>query len=224
MLVGYTRVSTLDQNPSLQIDALREAGCGKIYVEKASGARQKRPQLKAAFEYLRDGDTLVVWKLSRLARSLKQVIQTVQDMQARNLEFRVLTQKIDTSTPEGRPFFHMAAAFDQFQRELIVENTKAGLAQWMTRKSASPRHCSETGRTIPSSMMSSSNSKSAELRSIATSHRSEFENSGHRTTEMSAIPVELAQIAGIGEVSGTFRCSQPQSAAFAWAFSPVNGL
>ena len=128
MLVGYARVSTLDQNPSLQIDALREAGCGKIYVEKASGARQNRPQLKAAFEYLRDGDTLVVWKLSRLARSLKQVIQTVQDIQTRNIEFKVLTQNIDTSTPEGRLFFHMTAAFDQFQRELIVENTNAGLA------------------------------------------------------------------------------------------------
>ena len=128
MLVGYARVSTLDQNPSLQIDALREAGCGKIYVEKASGARQNRPQLKAAFEYLRDGDTLVVWKLSRLARSLKQVIKTVQDIQTRNIEFKVLTQNIDTSSPEGRLFFHMTAAFDQFQRELIVENTKAGLA------------------------------------------------------------------------------------------------
>ena len=80
MLVGYARVSTLDQNPSLQIDALREAGCEKIFAEKASGARQDRPQLKATFKYLRDGDTLVVWKLSRLARSLKQVIQTVQTM------------------------------------------------------------------------------------------------------------------------------------------------
>ncbi|MCY3874158.1 MAG: recombinase family protein [Rhodobacteraceae bacterium] len=141
MLVGYARVSTLDQNPSLQIDALREAGCEKIYVEKASGARQNRPQLKAAFEYLRDGDTLVVWKLSRLARSLKQVIQTVQDMQARNLEFKVLTQNIDTSTPEGRLFFHMTAAFDQFQRELIVENTKAGLAAARSsgRKGGRPR-------------------------------------------------------------------------------------
>ena len=141
MLVGYARVSTLDQNPSLQIDALREAGCGKIHVEKASGARQNRPQLKAAFESLRDGDTLVVWKLSRLARSLKQVIQTVQDMQARNLEFKVLTQKIDTSTPEGRLFFHMTAAFDQFQRELIVENTKAGLAAARNsgRKGGRPR-------------------------------------------------------------------------------------
>ena len=141
MLVGYARVSTLDQNPSLQIDALREAGCGKIYVEKASGARQNRPQLKAAFEYLRDGDTPVVWNLSRLARSLKQVIQTVQAMQARNFEFKVLTQNIDTSTPEGRLFFHMTAAFDQFQRELIVENTKAGLAAARSsgRKGGRPR-------------------------------------------------------------------------------------
>ena len=141
MLVGYARVSTLDQNPSLQIDALREAGCGKIYVEKASGARQNRSQLKAAFAYLRDGDTLVVWKLSRLARSLKRVIQTVQDMQAGNLAFKVLTQKIDTSTPEGRLFFHMTAAFDQFQRELIVENTKAGLAAARNsgRKGGRPR-------------------------------------------------------------------------------------
>ena len=141
MIVGYARASTLDQNPSLQIDALREAGCGNIFVEKASGARQNRPQLKAAFESLRDGDTLVVWKLSRLARSLKQVIQTVQDMQARNLEFKVLTQKIDTSTPEGRLFIHMTAAFDQFQRELIVENTKAGLAAARSsgRKGGRPR-------------------------------------------------------------------------------------
>lgn len=128
MLVGYARVSTLDQNPSLQIDALREAGCEKIFVEKVSGARLERPQFEAAFEYLRDGDTLVIWKLARLARSLKQVIQTVQDMHTRHIELRVLTQNIDTSTPEGRLFFHMIAAFDEFQRELIVENTRAGLA------------------------------------------------------------------------------------------------
>lgn len=128
MLVGYARVSTLDQNPFLQILAPNEAVSGKIYVEKASGARQVRPQLKAAFEYIRDGDTLVVWKLSRLARSLKQVIKTVQGIQDGNIEFKVLTQSIDTSTPEGRLFFHITAAFDQFQLELIIENSKAGLA------------------------------------------------------------------------------------------------
>ncbi len=128
MLVGYARVSTLDQNPSLQTDTLREAGCEKIFVEKTSGARLERPQLKVALEFLRKNDTLVVWKLSRLARSLKQVIQTVQDMQVRNIDLWVLTQNIDTSTPEGRLFFHMTAAFDEFQRELIIENTRAGLA------------------------------------------------------------------------------------------------
>ena len=141
MLVGYARVSTLDQNPSLQIDALREAGCEKIFVEKASGARKDRPQLKATLKYLRDGDTLVVWKLSRLARSLKQVIQTVQTMHARNIEFRVLTQRIDTTTPDGRLFFHITASFDQFQRELISENTRAGLlaARKHGRKGGRPR-------------------------------------------------------------------------------------
>ena len=139
MLVGYARVSTLDQNPSLQTDALREAGCEKIFVEKTSGARLERPQLKIALEFLRKNDTLVVWKLSRLARSLKQVIQTVQDMQVRNIDLWVLTQNIDTSTPEGRLFFHMTAAFDEFQRELIIENTRAGLA-------AASRHGRRGGR------------------------------------------------------------------------------
>ena len=128
MLVGYARVSTLDQNPTLQTDALREAGCEKIFVEKASGARLGRPQLKTALEILCKNDTLVVWKLSRLARSLREIIQTVQDMQVRNIDLWVLTQNIDTSTPEGRLFFHMIDAFDEFQRELIVENIRAGLA------------------------------------------------------------------------------------------------
>lgn len=127
MLVGYARVSTLDQNPEMQIDSLKSAGCEKIFIEKLSGAKDDRPQLKSALEYIRNGDTLVIWKLSRLARSITQVINTVKDLETRNIGLKVLTQKIDTTTPEGRLFFHMTAAFDQFQRELIVENTKAGL-------------------------------------------------------------------------------------------------
>lgn len=127
MLVGYARVSTLDQNPEMQIDTLTEAGCEKIFIEKLSGAKDDRPQLKAALEYIRNGDTLVIWKLSRLARSITQVINTVKDLESKNIGLKVITQKIDTTTPEGRLFFHMTAAFDQFQRELIVENTKAGL-------------------------------------------------------------------------------------------------
>lgn len=128
MLIGYARVSTMDQNPALQMDALRMAGCEKIFTEKASGSHKDRPQLKAALEYLREGDTLVVWKLSRLARSLTQVMKTVSDINERNITLKVLTQNIDTATPEGRLFFHITAAFDEFQRELIVENTRAGLA------------------------------------------------------------------------------------------------
>jgi DNA invertase Pin-like site-specific DNA recombinase len=127
MLIGYARVSTMDQNPALQMDALRASGCEKIYTEKASGSHRERPQLKAALDYLREGDTLVVWKLSRLARSLTQVIKTAADISERGIALKVLTQSIDTGTPEGRLFFHMTAAFDEFQRELIVENTRAGL-------------------------------------------------------------------------------------------------
>lgn len=128
MLIGYARVSTMDQNHALQMDALRTAGCEKIFTEKASGSHRDRPQLMAALNYLRKGDTLVVWKLSRLARSLTQVIKTAAEINERSIALKVLTQNIDTTTPEGRLFFHMTAAFDEFQRELIVENTRAGLA------------------------------------------------------------------------------------------------
>jgi len=127
MLVGYARVSTLDQNPQLQIDALKEAGCDRIFMEKISGAVKERPQLQEALQYMRDGDTLVVWKLSRLARSLTQIINTVKTLEESGIGLKVITQNINTLTPEGRLFFHMNAAFDQFQREIIVENTKAGL-------------------------------------------------------------------------------------------------
>lgn len=127
MLIGYARVSTLDQNPQLQMDALREMGCQKIFTEKVSGACKKREQLQKALDYMRDGDTLVVWTLSRLARSLTQMMSTVKELDERKISLKVITQNIDTSTPEGRLFFHMNAAFDEFQRELIVENTKAGL-------------------------------------------------------------------------------------------------
>jgi len=127
MLIGYARVSTLDQNPQHQIDALNEAGCKKIFTEKISGASKTRIQLQQTLDYMRSGDTLVVWKLSRIARSLTQMISTIKDLEERKISLKVLTQNIDTSTPEGRLFFHMNAAFDQFQREIIVENTKAGL-------------------------------------------------------------------------------------------------
>ena len=127
MYIGYARVSTMDQNPQMQTDALEQAGCERIFVEKISGSHKERPQLKAALNYMREGDTLVVWKLSRLARSIRQIITTTHDLDEANIKLKVLTQNIDTGTPEGRLFFHMTAAFDEFQRELIVENTRAGL-------------------------------------------------------------------------------------------------
>jgi DNA invertase Pin-like site-specific DNA recombinase len=106
----------------------KQAGCERLYVEKASGAHRDRPELKAALEYMRPGDTLVVWRLSRLARSLKQIIETAHDLEQKKQALRVLTRNIDTGTPEGRLSFHITAVFDEFQRELIVENTRAGLA------------------------------------------------------------------------------------------------
>ena len=128
MLIGYARVSTMDQNPQMQTDALQNAGCERIFKEKISGSQKERPELEAALDYMREGDTLVVWKLSRLARSIRQIIATTYDLEQRKIKLKVLTQNIDTGTPEGRLFFHMTAAFDEFQRELIVENTRAGLA------------------------------------------------------------------------------------------------
>ena len=93
MLVGYARVSTLDQKPALQTDALTSAGCERIFTEKASGAQRERPELKAALSYLRAGDTLVVWKLDRLARSMRQLIETVEDLQSRRIELRSAHRK-----------------------------------------------------------------------------------------------------------------------------------
>jgi DNA invertase Pin-like site-specific DNA recombinase len=110
MLVGYARVSTLDQKPTLQIDALKAAGCTRIFIEKASGAQRERPELSAALDYIRQGDTLVVWKLDRLARSMRQLIETVEDLQSRGIELRSLTESIDTATPGGRLVFHIFGA------------------------------------------------------------------------------------------------------------------
>ena len=127
MLVGYARVSTLDQKPALQIDALKSAGCERIFTEKASGAQRDRPELSAALDYIRAGDTLVVWKLDRLARSMHQLIETVENLQSRGIELRSLTESIDTATPGGRLIFHIFGALAEFERAVIRERTSAGL-------------------------------------------------------------------------------------------------
>ncbi len=128
MQVGYARVSTRDQSSTLQTDALVAAGCERTFLEMASGASRDRPELKAALSYLRAGDTLVVWKLDRLARSVRQLVETAGDLDARGIGLKVLTQQIDTTTPGGRLVFHMFAAIAEFERELTLERTHAGLA------------------------------------------------------------------------------------------------
>ena len=127
MLVGYARVSTQDQKPELQLDALKAAGCKKVFVEKASGAQRERPELTAALEYMRDGDTLVVWKLDRLARSMKQLIETVEGLEEVGVGFSSLTEAIDTTTAGGKLVFHVFGALAEFERSIIRERTRAGL-------------------------------------------------------------------------------------------------
>ena len=128
MLLGYARVSTVDQNLALQRDALAEAGCGKIFTEQMSGAVTDRPALRDALEFARSGDTLIVWKLDRLARSMKQLIETVETLRLRGIGFRSLTEALDTTTAQGRLVFHMFGALAEFERSLIRERTQAGLA------------------------------------------------------------------------------------------------
>lgn len=127
-LIGYTRVSTLDQDPALQLDALAAAGCAKVFEDRASGARADRPGLRQALDYVREGEVLVVWKLDRLGRSLPHLIETVAALERRGVGFRSLTEAIDTTTPGGRLVFHLFGALGQFERDLIRERTRAGLA------------------------------------------------------------------------------------------------
>ncbi|MBT3813506.1 MAG: recombinase family protein [Gammaproteobacteria bacterium] len=127
MKIGYARVSTADQHLYMQEDALKNAGCEEVYTDVASGAKSNRPGLEKALEYLRDGDTLVVWKLDRLGRSIKHLIQAVNDLQNQNIAFQSLQENIDTSTSGGKLIFHIFSALAEFERDLIQERTQAGL-------------------------------------------------------------------------------------------------
>jgi DNA invertase Pin-like site-specific DNA recombinase len=127
MLIGYARVSTDDQDSALQRDALTKAGCEKIFDETMSGASADRPQLRAALDFARKGDVLVVWKLDRLARSLTQLIATVEEMEKRGIGFKSLTETIDATSAGGRLIFHIFGALAEFERAMIRERTRAGL-------------------------------------------------------------------------------------------------
>lgn len=128
MLIGYARVSTPDQDLSLQTDALDRAGCERVFTDKVSGAKADRPGLTEALNIARKGDTLVIWKLDRLGRSTYALFDLAADLEARGIELRSLTDGIDTGTPTGRLVFRLMASFAEMERDLIRERTMAGLA------------------------------------------------------------------------------------------------
>lgn len=127
MLVGYARVSTGEQNLDLQLDALNKAGCGQIYTDELSGAKTQRPGLDLALAFVRSGDTLVVWKLDRLGRSLKDLVLRIEELQSNGVGFKSLTEAIDTTNSAGKLQFHIFSALAEFERDLIRERTLAGL-------------------------------------------------------------------------------------------------
>lgn len=127
MKIGYARVSTQDQDIQLQIDALNADGCERIYQDVVSGSKAARPGLDGLLSHLRPGDTVVVWKLDRLGRSLKHLIETVSGFEDTGVGFRSITEGIDTTTPAGKLVFHIFASLAEFERALIIERTKAGL-------------------------------------------------------------------------------------------------
>jgi DNA invertase Pin-like site-specific DNA recombinase len=128
MKYGYARVSTHDQNPELQLAALKKAGCKRIYTDKATGAHTKRPELVKCLTALKKGDTLVVWKLDRLGRSLSDLIALLDDLKGRGVAFKSLTESIDTATPTGRAMWQMVGILAELERSLIHERTQAGRA------------------------------------------------------------------------------------------------
>ena len=128
MKIGYARVSTKDQDLSLQIDALEQADCKRIYREKITGSTKERPELQKMLGQLRDGDVIIIWKLDRLARSLKDLVSLVNEIQEKGAGLHSLNDHIDTSTPNGKLTFHLFAALAEFERDIIRECTNAGLA------------------------------------------------------------------------------------------------
>jgi DNA invertase Pin-like site-specific DNA recombinase len=133
MKIGYARVSTLDQNLDLQLDALKKLGCDHIYEEKASGKSKDRPELAHCLKSLRHGDTLCVWRLDRLGRSLQDLIAIVTGLEASGIAFVSVTENIDTSSATGKLMFHVFGALAEFERNLIKERTAAGLASARAR-------------------------------------------------------------------------------------------
>jgi DNA invertase Pin-like site-specific DNA recombinase len=155
MNVGYVRVSKKEQNPDLQRRELEGAGCERIFEERISSREQTRPQLEAALDYCREGDVLVVWKLDRLGRSIKELIELVNALKDRGVGFRSLRESLDTTTPGGKLVFHVFASIAEFERDVIRERTMAGLeaARARGRKGGRKRVMDESKIALASKLM-----------------------------------------------------------------------
>jgi DNA invertase Pin-like site-specific DNA recombinase len=162
MKIGYVRVSKQEQHEALQIDALKEAGCEKWFLDKITGSKAERKGLDEALAYVRLGDTFVVWKLDRAGRSLTHLIELLKDLKERGIEFVSLTEQIDTTTPGGKLIFHMMGALAEFERDLIRERTNAGLAAARARGSRGgrPRKLKTNGKVALARQMFANKSHS----------------------------------------------------------------
>jgi len=146
--IGYARVSTQDQDLSLQINALKQEGCSQIYEERVSGKSGDRPELANCVKALRTGDTLVVWRMDRLGRSLRDLVEIVTDIEAKGIHFMSLNEKIETGTTPGKLMFHVFASMAEFERNLISERTRAGLAAARARGRVGGRKPALSGKDI----------------------------------------------------------------------------
>ena len=178
--LGYARVSTLEQDPALQHDALKAAGVERIFTDQASGALTERPQLSALIEQLRPGDTLVVWRLDRLGRSTSHLIQTVTALEERGVGFASLTEAIDTTTPAGRLLVGVLASLAAFERDLIRERTIAGLVAARARGKVGGRPTSMTADklAVASRMLAEGRPKSAIAATIGVSRATLYAHLG----------------------------------------------
>jgi DNA invertase Pin-like site-specific DNA recombinase len=165
MLIGYARVSTHDQTLNLQQDALQKAGCSKIFTDTASGAQTERKGLEAALSYVRKGDSLVVWRLDRLGRSLPHLIAAMTDLEERGIGFKSLMENIDTTTSGGKLIFHIFGALAEFERNLIRERTQAGLtaARARGRKGGRPNALTDRQLIIAQSLYADRQNKIPEI-------------------------------------------------------------
>ena len=165
MLIGYARVSTQEQTINLQNDALEKAGCSKIFTDTISGAKTDRGGLEQALGYVRPGDTLVVWRLDRLGRSLKHLIETITALHERGIGFKSITENIDTTTSGGKLVFHIFGALAEFERDIIRERTQAGLqaARARGKKGGRPKALKDKKIAMAQALYNDTNNSIAEI-------------------------------------------------------------